>query len=73
MLDRPDSKRSWDVIVQVNKQPEINTTITDPFLEAEYKDIFEDYLRNSDRQHWSLQSLELENNGVSLVKDGMKI
>ncbi|KAL6799569.1 hypothetical protein GGI42DRAFT_58345 [Trichoderma sp. SZMC 28013] len=67
----PDGRRSWDVIIQVNTQPEIITTITDPFLETEYKDIFEDYLRssdhlrNSDRQHWSFRSLELDGNGIS--------
>lgn len=62
-----DGRRSWDVTIQVNKQPESIITITDPFLEAEYKDIFEDYLRNSDRQHWSLQSLELEDSGTDGV------
>lgn len=63
----PGGRRSWDVTIQVNKQPESTITITDPFLEAEYKDIFEDYLRNSDRQHWSLQSLELEDSGTDGV------
>ncbi|OPB44984.1 hypothetical protein A0O28_0091220 [Trichoderma guizhouense] len=62
-----DRRRSWDVTIQVNKQPEVSVTITDPFLEAEYKDIFEDYLRNSDRQHWSLKSLELEDSGTDGV------
>ncbi|GFP59736.1 hypothetical protein ACSS6W_009703 [Trichoderma asperelloides] len=54
------TKRTWKVTVQANGRPSFVTTITDPFLEAEYKDVFEDYLRNSDQQHWSLQSLELE-------------
>ncbi|RFU73280.1 tpr repeat-containing [Trichoderma arundinaceum] len=58
------TRRAWQVTIQVNKQPEVPATITDPFLEAEYKLVFEDYLRNSDRQHWSLQSLEREENGT---------
>lgn len=60
---RASAKRSWQVTVQVNKHPEVATVITDPFQQAEYKDVFEDYLRNSDRQHWSQQSLELEESG----------
>ncbi|KAL7942916.1 hypothetical protein V8C42DRAFT_142018 [Trichoderma barbatum] len=70
-----DSRRSWQVTIQVNKYPEVAAIITDPFLEAEYKEIFEDYLRNSDRQHWSLQSLELEDSetdGVSRAEDRMQ-
>lgn len=56
-----DSRRSWHVTIQVNQRPEVATTITDPFSVDQYKDVFEDYLRNSDRQHWSLQSLNEEN------------
>ncbi|UKZ69877.1 uncharacterized protein TrAtP1_010880 [Trichoderma atroviride] len=51
------TKRTWKVTIQANNAA-ITTTITDPFLEAEYN-VFEDYLRNSDQQHWSLQK-ELE-------------
>ncbi|UKZ83780.1 hypothetical protein TrVFT333_011593 [Trichoderma virens FT-333] len=68
-------RRSWRVTIQVNKQPEFGALIEDPFLEAEYKEVFEDYLRNSDRQHWSLQSLEIEDSGtdgVSLAEDRIR-
>ncbi|KAL7929806.1 hypothetical protein V8C35DRAFT_314379 [Trichoderma chlorosporum] len=64
--DGTESKRSWQVAVQVNKQPEAVITITDPFLEDDYK-IFDDYLRNSDRPHWSPQSLEQEDSGTDGV------
>jgi hypothetical protein len=58
------TRRAWQVTIQANEHPEVAATITDPFLEAEYKDVFEDYLRKSDRQHWSVQSSELEENGT---------
>lgn len=69
------SKRTWKVTIQANSRPAFATTITDPFLEAEYKDVFEDYLRNSDQQHWSLQSLELEDgtDDISRAEDRIQV
>ncbi|KAH6603268.1 hypothetical protein Trco_008043 [Trichoderma cornu-damae] len=69
------TRRAWQVSIQINEHPEVAATITDPFLEAEYKDVFEDYLRDSDRQRWSLQSLELQGSGAddfSRAEDRMR-
>ncbi|KAK5995955.1 hypothetical protein PT974_04375 [Cladobotryum mycophilum] len=55
--------RAWQVSVCINNNAPTIANIKDPFLESEYKDVFEKYLRNSDRQRWSPQSLTLEEDG----------
>lgn len=64
------TKRTWKVTIQANNTA-ITTTIADPLLEPEYS-VFEDYLRNSDRQHWSLQELEDGTDDMSRAEDQMK-
>lgn len=74
--DTAAARRTWKVTIQANNlSAAIAAIITDPFLEAEYN-VFEDYLRNSDRQHWSLHK-ELEDGTDDMsraeAEDQMKI
>lgn len=43
--------RTWDVSISINNHATKLTTITDPFLEVEYKTIFEYYLRSTGGPH----------------------
>jgi hypothetical protein len=52
-------RRAWEVAIAINDNDEFRATITDPFLESEYKSVFEHYLRDSDRPRWSPESMNL--------------
>lgn len=55
-----DSHRRWRVSVRINDADPTVTTIRDPFQEAQYQDIFEGYLRHSDRPRFDTHRLTLE-------------
>ncbi|KAG6038559.1 hypothetical protein E4U41_004070 [Claviceps citrina] len=50
-------RREWQVSIRVNDRAPTMAYIQDPFIEADYKTVFEDYLRSSDRPRSRAQSL----------------
>ncbi|KAF7550886.1 hypothetical protein G7Z17_g5417 [Cylindrodendrum hubeiense] len=70
----PQRHRQWSVTIAVNDNAAVPATITDPFFEAEYKEVFEHYLRDSDRPRWSAESMSMTlqergGDGVSHLED----
>lgn len=61
------SRRKWHVSVRINNFEPSAITLVDPFEEAEYKEVFEQYLRNTDRPPWSPRNLALDDNGTDHV------
>lgn len=58
-------KRKWRVSIRVNNNaPTTSVYIEDPFLEVDYKNIFEQYLRSSDLPIWSTQNLIPDEEGL---------
>ncbi|KID75498.1 uncharacterized protein G6M90_00g045180 [Metarhizium brunneum] len=49
-------KRKWRVSIRVNNNAPTSADIEDPFLQVDYKGVFEQYLRSSDRPRWSSQN-----------------
>lgn len=60
-------KRKWTVSIRVNNNPPTSACIEDPFLEADYKAVFEQYLRISDRPRWVTQSLIPDQEGLDEI------
>lgn len=60
-------RRQWQVSIHLNGDDARHATIDDPFHETEYRSVFEQYLRSSDRQSWSPQSLNLEEHGTDVL------
>ena len=50
-------RRKWRVSVRVNDHDASSAVLEDPFLEVQYRSVFEQYLRSSDRPRWSSQAL----------------
>ncbi|KAH6889807.1 hypothetical protein B0T10DRAFT_41223 [Thelonectria olida] len=70
--DHPETRqlpRVWGVSIAVNDNDEVRATIQDPFLESQYKSVFEHYLRDSDRPIWSAESMNmtLHEGGVDAI------
>ncbi|GAB0134781.1 hypothetical protein EsDP_00003138 [Epichloe bromicola] len=59
-------RREWRVSIRVNDREPTTAYIEDPFIEADYTTVLEEYLQSSDRPRWSAQSLVPD---VSLVPD----
>lgn len=53
----PVKKRKWNVSIRVNNNAPTSADIEDPFLQVDYKGVFEQYLRSSDRPRWNSQNL----------------
>ncbi|KAI5468020.1 TPR repeat-containing protein [Mariannaea sp. PMI_226] len=53
------ARRAWFATIAINDRAEFAATIVDPFLESEYKTVFEHYLRDSDRQRWSPEVMSM--------------
>lgn len=64
---RAQSHRQWQVSVRINNFEPAEIALVDPFEESEYKSVFEQYLRNTDRPPWSPRSLLLDDNGIDDV------
>lgn len=61
-------KRKWRVSIRVNNNaPTTANYIEDPFLEVDYKTVFEQYLRSSDQPLWSTQSLIPDEEGLDEI------
>lgn len=60
---RTTKRRKWRVSLRVNDHAPTSTFMEDPFLEVEYRTIFEQYLRSSDRPRWSMYSLTADEYG----------
>ncbi|KAG6247280.1 hypothetical protein E4U24_003251 [Claviceps purpurea] len=50
-------RREWKVSIRVNDGAPTTSHIQDPFIEADYKAVFEDYLQSSDRPRERAQGL----------------
>ncbi|KAH7152888.1 hypothetical protein EDB81DRAFT_718482 [Dactylonectria macrodidyma] len=76
-LHTPERRRQWSVTITVNDHAAVPAVITDPFLETQYKDVFEHYLRDSDRPKWSAEAisstlLEPDAEGISRLEDQIR-
>lgn len=47
------SHRRWPVTIALNERAPVRTTLIDPFLESQYRSVFERYLRNTEEEGWS--------------------
>ncbi|TWU78308.1 hypothetical protein ED733_008429 [Metarhizium rileyi] len=65
--DSATRKRKWTVSIRVNNEAPRLADIEDPFLQVDYKTVFEQYLRSSDRPRWSSQSLIPDQDGLDEI------
>lgn len=58
-------KLKWRVLIRVNNNEQMTTYIEDPFLEVDYKTVFEQYLHGSLHQHHSSMGSQFPNEDTS--------
>ncbi|KAG8409904.1 hypothetical protein J3458_018981 [Metarhizium acridum] len=60
-------KRKWRVSIRVNNNAPTLADIEDPFRQVDYKGVFEQYLRSSDRPRWGSQNLIPDQEGLDAI------
>ncbi|KAK2590566.1 hypothetical protein QQS21_011748 [Conoideocrella luteorostrata] len=66
-------RRDWPVEICIDGFSPITALIKDPFVEADYSTVFEEYLRSSDQPRWSSQSLVPDETGPGLSVDEISL